>query len=226
MRKFDYFQLALALVGLLIFLTLAFGVFTHASYITWIDNLGTTYIRHPVTAERTWFFKNITRAGNTHWTMFVMVVAGLIALAIRKFDVAFFLGLNVGVFGLGTMLILKHTFVRQRPSLYHIVEEAGYSFPSGHALNAVLLYGSLIVLAHYYVTNDQARYAFITLLSGIIVAIPISRVYLGVHYLSDVMAGFALGTFFLIMSKEFIFKYRTREVFENAEHARFSATSD
>jgi undecaprenyl-diphosphatase len=224
MRKFDYFQLTLAILGLIIFITLAIGAAAHASYISWIDQFG-SYIRNPVSPERTWFFKNITRAGNPIWTFFVMSVAAIISVFVRKYDVAFFLGLNVGVFGLVTMYILKHSFVRNRPSILHLVQDGGYSFPSGHALNAVLLYGSLIILVHYYVSNDQARYAFITLLSGIIVAIPVSRVYLGVHYLTDVIAGFALGTFFLIMSKEFIFKYRTREVFENAEHTGLGSTS-
>ena len=88
----------------------------------------------------------------------------------------------------------------------------------------MLLYGSLIVLVHYYLKKqDQLRYAFMTLFGALVFAIPISRVYLGVHYLSDVLAGFSLGVFFLIMSKELIFKYRTREVFEHAINPEPSA---
>jgi undecaprenyl-diphosphatase len=71
--------------------------------------------------------------------------------------------------------------------------------------------------------HDQVRYAIMTLFAALVVAIPLSRVYLGVHYLSDILAGFGLGTFFLIMSKELIFKYQTREVFEHAINSESSA---
>ncbi|MCM0582553.1 phosphatase PAP2 family protein [Weissella diestrammenae] len=216
MRKFDYFQIGCALAGLFVFCWLAYGVLNHSTYIQLIDQFGKNVIREPITPERSWFFMNVTRAGNPTWTAFVASIAFVIALLFKKYDIAVFLIVNVGVFGLGAMLALKHSIARPRPSLLHIVHENGYSFPSGHALNAVLLYGSLIILVHYYIHNDYIRYAFLTLLTSLIIAIPLSRVYLGVHYLSDVLAGMALGGFLLIMSKEFIFKYKTREVFKNA----------
>ncbi|MDR3242135.1 MAG: phosphatase PAP2 family protein [Lactobacillaceae bacterium] len=219
MRKFDYLQIGLALTGLFVFLVLAIGVYFHLPYINWIDHIGFVVIREPVSEERTWFFRNITRAGNPTWTAFVAIIAFIIAIIAKKYDIAVFLIVNVGIFGLGTMTVLKNFFQRPRPSIVHLVNEGGYSFPSGHALNSILLYGSLIILVHYYINNDSIRYTFLTLLSSLIIAIPMSRVYLGVHYLTDVLAGMALGGFFLIMSKEFIFKYKTREVFENAQNS-------
>ena len=224
MRKFDYLQLGVAIAGLLMFIFLAFGYTHHLGYIDWIDQFGFKHIREPLTPERSWFFRNITRGGNTKWTALVMAITAIIALLIRKIDVAVFMVVNVGVFGLGVMMLMKHIFHRPRPDIYHVIAQGGYSFPSGHALNAVLLYGSLIVLVHYYLKKqDRLRYAFMTLFGALVFAIPISRVYLGVHYLSDVLAGFSLGVFFLIMSKELIFKYRTREVFEHAINPEPSA---
>lgn len=223
MRKFDYLQLYVALACLVIFIILAIGVFYHAGYIDWLDQLGERYIREPVTDDRSWFFRNITRGGNPKWTALVMAITVFISLLIRKYDVAVFLIVNVGFFGLGAMAVIKNILQRPRPNLWQIVPESGFSFPSGHTLNSVLLYGSLIVLVHYYIHNDQVRYAFMTLLAGLMFGIPISRVYLGVHYLTDILGGYSLGFFFLIISKEFIFKYRTREVFEHAQHSRFSA---
>ncbi|APS41114.1 Membrane-associated phospholipid phosphatase [Weissella jogaejeotgali] len=223
LRKFDYLQIAAACTGLIIFIVMAVGYVYHLGYIDWLDQFGFRYLREPLTPERSWFFRNITRAGNTKWTALVMVVTAIIALLIRKLDVAIFMIVNVGVFGLGVMSLFKHLFHRPRPAIYHVIEQSGYSFPSGHALNAILLYGSLIVLVHYYLkSEDNIRYAFMTLFAGLVIAIPVSRVYLGVHYFSDVLAGFGLGTFLLIMSKEIIFKYRTREVFENALNSKSS----
>ena len=224
LRKFDYFQLAIALGGLTIFIIMALGYVYNLGYIGIIDHFGFRYIREPLTPERSWFFRNITRAGNTKWTALVMAITAIIALLIRKWDVAVFMIVNVGVFGGGVMSVFKHIFKRPRPDIYHVIEQSGYSFPSGHALNAILLYGSLIVLVHYYLkSEDNIRYAFMTLFAALITAIPVSRVYLGVHYLSDILAGFGLGTFLLIMSKEVIFKYRTREVFENAQNSKSSS---
>lgn len=224
MRKFDYFQLAVAFAGLILFILLAIGYTHHLGYIDWIDQFGFKHIRQPVTPERSWFFRNITRAGNPKWTLIVMTATAIVALLVRKIDVAVFIVLNVGVFGLGVMALLKHVFHRPRPDIYHVISQGGFSFPSGHALNAVLLYGSLIVLVHYYLKqHDQVRYAIMTLFAALVVAIPLSRVYLGVHYLSDILAGFGLSAFFLIMSKELIFKYQTREVFEHAINSESSA---
>ncbi len=218
MRTFDYFQLGLALFGLTIFLCLMLGVLYDLPYLHWIDQLGLHQIREPLTAERSWFFRNVTRAGNTRWTAVVMAATITISLIVKKYDIAVFMFVNVAIFALGGMVVLKHTFNRPRPDILHLVSASGTSFPSGHALNSILLYGSLIVLTHYYVHNIYLRYAFTTLLATLIIATPMSRVYLGVHYLSDVLAGMSLGTCFLFMSKEFIFKYRTREFFENEEN--------
>ncbi|MFL1695975.1 phosphatase PAP2 family protein [Weissella kandleri] len=216
MRKFDYFQIGLALFCIGSFFILALGVILNLPFIHQLDQFGQHVIREPVTPERTWFFKNVTRAGNPTWTAFVAGLAFIAALIFRKYDIAAFVLVNVGGFGLIVMALLKAFIHRPRPALLHLVIERGYSFPSGHAMNAVLLYGSLIVLVHYYINNDYFRYTFLTLFASLIMAIPMSRVYLGVHYLSDVLAGFFLATFFLIMSKELIFKYKTREVFQNA----------
>lgn len=211
-RQISRWQIGLALFCLFIFLILLLGVHFQLHYIHLIDQLGLKLIREPVTSERTWFFKNITRAGNPIWTAFVAMWACFFAIILKKYDIAIFVVVNVGVFGLGVMKLLKHFVNRPRPSILHLVNEGGSSFPSGHAMNSMLLYGSLIVLVHYYIKNEPIKYAFMTLLTCLIVTIPMSRVYLGVHYLSDVLAGLSLACFLLIFSKEFIFKYKPKEI--------------
>lgn len=210
-RQINRWQISLAFFSLAIFLILLMGVVWHLPYIHQLDQWGLQNIREPVTPERTWFFKNITRAGNPIWTGFIALWACFFALIFKKYDIALFVMLNVGIFGLGVMKIFKHFVNRPRPNILHLVDEGGSSFPSGHSMNAMLLYGSLIVLVYYYVKNDPIKYAFMTLLTCLIVTIPMSRVYLGVHYLSDVLAGLALAGFLLIISKEFIFRYKPKE---------------
>ena len=88
---------------------------------------------------------------------------------------------------------------RPRPTEYRIIEETGYSFPSGHSMVSMAFYGYLIYLIYKYVKNKYLKYISIILLSILICSIGISRIYLGVHYTSDVLAGFMISISYLII---------------------------
>ena len=95
--------------------------------------------------------------------------------------------------------ILKRIVQRPRPTEYRIIEETGYSFPSGHSMVSMAFYGYLIYLIYKYVKNKYLKYISIILLSILICSIGISRIYLGVHYTSDVFAGFMISISYLII---------------------------
>ena len=95
--------------------------------------------------------------------------------------------------------ILKRIVQRPRPTEYRIIEETGYSFPSGHSMVSMAFYGYLIYLIYKYVKNKYLKYSSIILLSILIGSIGISRIYLGVHYTSDVLAGFMISISYLII---------------------------
>ena len=94
---------------------------------------------------------------------------------------------------------LKNIVRRARPDEFRIIEEAGYSFPSGHSMVSMAFYGLLIYLIYKKVNNKYLKNCLIILLSIIILLIGLSRIYLGVHYTSDVLAGFLLGLSYLII---------------------------
>lgn len=94
---------------------------------------------------------------------------------------------------------LKYFFHRPRPDIYQIINESGYSFPSGHSMISMAFYGFLIYLIYKYVKNKKIKYISITLISVLIIFIGISRIYLGVHYTSDVLAGFLFSISYLII---------------------------
>ena len=95
--------------------------------------------------------------------------------------------------------ILKLIFSRPRPLEWMLIEEKGFSFPSGHAMTSAAFYGILIYLI--WKTNIQKKYKkILTIVLGtLIFLIGLSRIYLGVHYTSDILAGFTLSISYIII---------------------------
>lgn len=94
---------------------------------------------------------------------------------------------------------MKFILQRPRPTEYRIIEETGYSFPSGHSMVSMAFYGLLIYLIYKHIENKYLKWLLISILSLLIVLIGFSRIYLGVHYVSDVIAGFLFSIAYLIL---------------------------
>ena len=96
--------------------------------------------------------------------------------------------------------LLKHIFQRARPEALHLVEAWGYSFPSGHAMVSLCFYGMIAFLISRNIHSWRGRIAIGAIAVLLISGIGISRIYLGVHYPSDVIAGYAAGATWLAFS--------------------------
>jgi undecaprenyl-diphosphatase len=97
-------------------------------------------------------------------------------------------------------VVLKLVFHRARPSLHRLITESGYGFPSGHSMGAFSLYGTLAFLLWKHIPVVWGRTLLILVSCALILAIGISRIYLGVHYPSDVLAGYLASGFWLTAS--------------------------
>lgn len=89
--------------------------------------------------------------------------------------------------------LLKLIFHRQRPTLHRLIIESGYSFPSGHSMDSFIFYGMLCMLFFMFLRSRIAKGIIILISIFIIMMIGLSRIYLGVHFPSDVLAGYAAG---------------------------------
>ena len=103
---------------------------------------------------------------------------------------------------------LKNVFLRMRPPLiYRVVVETGYSFPSGHAMAAGAFYGFFIYIVWQSGLSRGLKRSLIALLTVVIALVGVSRVYLGVHYASDVIAGFAVSMAYLLVYTQVVGLY-------------------
>ena len=96
-------------------------------------------------------------------------------------------------------LWLKSFFERERPNVNRIIEAEGFSFPSGHSMGSMTYYGFLIYLVLRSKRKPYSKFGLGILLCLVILLIGISRIYLGVHYPSDVMAGYMAGSVWLVL---------------------------
>lgn len=96
-------------------------------------------------------------------------------------------------------LIFKAIVQRPRPDGFRLVVETGYSFPSGHSMFSMAFYGLLIWLVWHYEKDKLQRWIWCGLFSAVIIMIGVSRIYLGVHYATDVIGGFSLALVWLVL---------------------------
>ena len=108
--------------------------------------------------------------------------------------------ITIAISSLVLMLLLKQLFQRKRPLSPLLKAAKGLSFPSGHAIMAVTFYGLLIYILQHSITIDGLKWLVTFLIILLIVLIGLSRVYLRVHYASDVAAGFIIGLLWLLLS--------------------------
>ena len=140
------------------------------------------------------FFKSITKCGNTI-TIIVLVVI-LFFFIKDKYRLML---VSIPIITVLSNQVLKHIFMRPRPDHLRLIKQGGYSYPSGHAMISVAIYGFLIYYIYHKVNNRYLKVFLISLLSILIILIGISRIYVGVHYPSDILGGYILSLLILIL---------------------------
>lgn len=193
--------------ALLLFVILGYIVKFYPNMLIGFDQPIQTAIRGDLPASLTVLFRTITHLIDIPVIItWVLIVAFIFYRKQWKLESYLMLG-NLTLAGI-LIVTFKNIYQRPRPEIVHLVEEKGFSFPSGHSLAVTLMVGSLIVILSQRIKNTTWRKVVQIGLGIYLVSVLVSRIYLGVHYPSDVIASLCAGLGVLFMEFPFYDKLR------------------
>ena len=193
--------------ALLLFMIIGYIVKFYPEMLVSFDQSIQTVIRGDLPASSTFLFRTITHLIDIPVIIsWVLIVAFIFYRKQWKMESYLMLG-NLTLAGI-LIVTFKNIYQRPRPEILHLVEEKGFSFPSGHSLAVTIMVGTLIVILSQRIKNTVWRKIVQILLSLYIFSVLVSRIYLGVHYPSDVIASLCVGLGVLFMEFPFYDKLR------------------
>ena len=193
--------------ALLLFMIIGYIVKFYPEMLVSFDQPIQTAIRGDLPETLTLLFRAITHLIDIPVIIsWVLIVAFVFYRKQWKMESYLMLG-NLALAGI-LIVTFKNIYQRPRPEILHLVEEKGFSFPSGHSLAVTIMVGTLIVILSQRIKNTIWRKIVQILLSLYIFSVLVSRIYLGVHYPSDVIASLCVGLGVLFMEFPFYDKLR------------------
>ena len=166
-------------------------------FIKGLDESVLGFIEQMRTPFLTVFFKFVTYLGD--WTVVLpmaLIVSAILILKRKRKQDTILAFISLG--GLSVAFLLKNIIHRSRP-LGGLINETSFSFPSAHAVISVVFYGFIIYLLLPKIKNKKMKVFKVFIASILVLLIGFSRLYLGVHYFSDVLAGYVIGAIWLLI---------------------------
>lgn len=184
-------NLIILIITIILFITISILTFTNN--LNYIDTITHDFIL----SIRNNFLSTILYViTNTGTSYFLITLSILLLIIIKNKKIPFLISTNL-ILSFATNEIAKIIFSRERPIGINLIEETSYSYPSGHSMVSLAYYGLIIYLTRKYFKNKKLKNIITTILSINILIVGFSRIYLGVHYLTDVIAGFLLALIYL-----------------------------
>ena len=200
-----YYKLIIVFICLILTIEIIYDLF--AKEVMLKDILGYKIISKYLINDTTLpIAKFITNLGGVCFLISLTIISFITCIVLKRKLIGAFIVLNIMISS-GLNQILKHIVQRPRPTEYRLIDETGYSFPSGHSMVSAAFYGLFIYLIFKNVKNKYIKWISIITLSILIILIGGSRIYLGVHYTSDVLAGFFISISYLIIYTSIINDY-------------------
>lgn len=206
-KKYGKWLLLLAALCLFVFIVYALKT----DNLSIFDQRIYTMVSNSISSSMTPLMRIITEMGGTAGMIIICAVSALCLFLMKKRILALCMISNLAITA-ASNVVLKHIFIRPRPTGFRLIEISGYSFPSGHSMASMAFYGFLIYLVWHKVEIKWQRYLLCALLGGLILLIMVSRIYLGVHYASDVLAGASIALVILIVFTTLTRKYSLFEL--------------
>ncbi len=196
------FRLLLAFV-LCIFLGIAFGYIATAVGNESIAHFDTAVIGFVQGLEAPWLtsiMRVFTWIGSGYVVATIALIGFIVLYFVLRYRHQAFLLIAVIA---GSVLLnsaLKTYFKRERPVIHRIMDANGFSFPSGHSMMAFALYAIIAYIAWRNVKTTMSRVVLVLFTAFMIITIGTSRIYLGVHYPSDIVGGFAASALWVTIA--------------------------
>ncbi|BAU28315.1 undecaprenyl-diphosphatase [Aneurinibacillus soli] len=188
----------LGLLAAICFGIVAGLVSTHK--IAYFDSMVISFIQGFESPTLTKVMKFFTFVGSTAFVGIISIVILIFLYKVLNHRLEMLLFMVVMA---GTVILdqaLKFSFHRERPTFHRLIEETGYSFPSGHSVEAFAMYGIVSFLLWRHIPARAGRTIIIIISVIMTLSIGISRIYLGVHYPSDVIGGYLVSGFWLSLT--------------------------
>ena len=152
------------------------------------------------------FAKTFTNLGNTSVITIETIILFIILIVFKQYAYAFFTA-GVMICANGYNWIIKHAVQRHRPLAHHLVYADGYSFPSGHSVGSAALFGVLIILTILLVRSKFWKTLLIIIWALFPLMIGYTRIFVHVHYPSDVFGGWIEGITFVLLGYSFLYHF-------------------
>lgn len=165
-----------------------------------VDDIGYDIVHYFHNDIITSIFKTITMCGGG---LAIFLLIDTVFLIDRKKGLYFLINIVVVLL---LNLVIKEIVMRARPEGINLILEIGYSFPSGHSMVSAAAYGLIVDFLRKSNINKYLKIVSISVAVFLMIFIPISRIYLGVHYTSDVIIGFCISTIWVLLYSEYLKK--------------------
>lgn len=203
-----YMRLSVKITLLLIF----FAILTYDVLSWWtalMDEWIYNRIMNSFSPNLTPIFIAFTHIWGTYWIPIVALILTAIFAYKKRYRIYAILSISTPVIIYLTNTIIKNIIQRPRPDILRLVTETWYSFPSWHTMHTVALYWLIILLSFHLIKNKSLKRIIIIASLFIMLWVTVSRIYLWVHYFSDIIWWILLSLIYLFVVKDFFFKKRT-----------------
>ena len=185
--------LIIGTIFLILFAIVAWGVYFESNWVHTFDMNWIKRIQSYVSDGITPYIKVITDLGNIRFVIPVTIILVLILFFKKRFAEGLWLGGTILFCGAISTKVLKKLIDRDRPEFLQLITKTNESFPSGHTIATTIFYGLLGLVLLLAVRELWKKWVIALITMAWILFIMVSRIYLGVHYPTDVLAGFLFG---------------------------------